>query len=82
MTAALLGPAFFFKAADTLCDKLNQQLIQKSAAEGGALFWKALPAQDPATTQASTSFSSSSIPHFNYTAAWFLRDAPYNQITY
>lgn len=81
MTAALLGPAFF-KAADTLCDKLNQQLIQKSAAGGGALFWKALPAQDPITTQTSTSFSSPSIPHFNNTVAWFLRDAPYNQIKY
>lgn len=33
MTAALPGPAFL-KAADTLSDELNQQLIQKSAAGG------------------------------------------------
>lgn len=37
MTAALLCTAFL-KAADTLSDELNQQLIQKSAAGGGALF--------------------------------------------
>lgn len=43
MTAALLCTAFL-KAADTLSDELNQQLIQKSAAGGGALFWNALPA--------------------------------------
>lgn len=35
MTAALLGPAFL-KAADTLSEELNQQLIEKSAAVGGA----------------------------------------------
>lgn len=50
MTAALLGPAFL-KAADTLNDELNQQLIEKSAAVGGAL-----PALDP-----------TSIPHFKHT---------------